>query len=420
MALRVGHVSPESTELRKAAMAEINKLSALKVAKIAKAGKYSDGKGLYLQVTQRLVRSWIFRYERGGVEHYMGLGAVYSVGLAEAREEARKARLLLQQGIDPLQHKTELVAKNRAVTASSKVFEECVQEYISSHKDSWRNEKHGKQWESTLLKYACPRLGRMDVRLINTALVLQVLEPIWKTKTETATRLRERIERVLAWAATKGYREGENPARWSGHLEELLPKPSKLKQVKHHPSLPYMQIGAFLRLLRLEKGVAAQALEFTILTASRTGEVRFAKWDEIDLAAKVWVIPAARMKTSREHRVPLVDETIAILERMKGLDTFWVFPSARLDKPMSNMAMLAVLERMQQMDITVHGFRLTFRVWAAEQTTYPKELPEMALAHSVGSAVEEAYQRADLFERRRAVMADWANWCKIVQRDQAS
>ena len=399
-------------------MAEINKLSALKVTKIAKAGKYSDGKGLYLQVTQRLVKSWIFRYERGGVERYMGLGAVHSVGLAEAREEARKARLLLQQGIDPLQHKTEVVVKNRAVMASSKVFEECVQEYINSHKDSWRNEKHGKQWEATLLKYACPHLGRMDVRLINTALVLQVLEPIWKTKTATATRLRERIERVLAWAATKGYREGENPARWGGHLEELLPKPSKLKKVKHHPSLPYMRINGFFRLLRLEKGIAARALEFTILTASRTGEVRFARWDEIDLAAKVWVIPAVRMKAGKEHRVPLVGETVAILERMKGLDPLWVFPSARLNKPMSNMAMLAVLQRMRQTGVTVHGFRSTFRVWAAEQTTYPKELPEMALAHSVGNAVETAYQRSDLFERRRAVMADWANWCMMIVQDE--
>ncbi|MDR2261398.1 MAG: integrase arm-type DNA-binding domain-containing protein [Azoarcus sp.] len=399
-------------------MAGVEKLTALKVTRISKAGKHSDGKGLYLQVTRQLVKSWIFRYERDGIEHYMGMGPVHSVSLAEAREEARKARLLLQQGIDPLQHKAEVTAKNKAVKASNKIFQECMVEYIENHKESWRSEKHRKQWEATLLAYACPHFGKMNVRLINTALVLQVLEPIWKKKTETASRLRERIERILSWAATKGYREGENPARWHGHLEEILPKPAKIKKGKHYPSLPYMQMGAFWRLLRLEKGIAARALEFTILTACRTGEVIFAKWDEFDFAVKIWVIPAERMKAHKEHRVPLVDEMLVILNRMKGLDPVWVFPGAKNGKPISNMAMLNVLERMQRTDITVHGFRSTFRVWAAEQTHYPKELPELALAHSVGTAVENAYQRSDLFELRRAVMKDWADWCKLVQPSQ--
>ncbi len=399
-------------------MAGVEKLTALKVKKIAKTGKYSDGKGLYLQVTRQLVKSWIFRYERGGSEHYMGLGPVHSVGLLEAREEARKARLLLQRGIDPLGHKTEALAKNKAHKVSNKVFRDCMVEYIDSHKSSWRSEKHKKQWEATLLKYACPQFGAMNVRLIDTPLVLKALEPIWNKKTETATRLRERIERILSWAATKGYREGENPARWRGHLEELLPKPAKVKKVKHHPSLPYMQLGKFWCGLQLEKGIPARALAFTILTACRTGEVIYAKWEEFDFAAKVWAIPPERMKAGREHRVPLVDETLAILNGMKGLDPVWVFPGKKVGKPVSNMAMLDVLERMRRTDITVHGFRSTFRVWLAEQTDHPRELGELALAHTVGNAVEAAYQRSDLFERRRAVMKDWADWCKVVEPAQ--
>lgn len=230
--------------------------------------------------------------------------------------------------------------------------------------------------------------------------------------------MRERIERVLAWATTQGLREGENPARWRGHLQELLPKPSKLKKVKHHPSLPYVQVGAFCRLLGREKGIAARALQLTILTACRTGEVIFAKWEEFDLDAMVWVIPKERMKAHNEHRVPLVRDSLTILERMKGLDPVWVFPGAKRGRPMSNMAMANVLERMQREDITVHGFRSTFRTWAAERTLYPKELPEMALAHKVGTEVEEAYRRTDLFERRRALMKDWSEWCRVVQPAQ--
>lgn len=396
-------------------MAGVEKLTALKVGRIAKPGKYSDGNGLYLQVTKTLVKSWIFRYVRGKDEHYMGIGPIHEVSLAEAREEARKARLLLRDGIDPLMRKAEVLAKAKAIAASNKTFKECMEAYIESHKESWRNEKHQKQWEKTLLDYVCPHFGKMQVRLINTPLVMEALKPIWKTKTETASRVRERIERVLSWATIQGYREGENPARWRGHLQELLPKPSKLKQVKHHPSLSYMQMGDFYRLLTLQKGIAARALQFTILTASRTGEVIFAKWEEFDLEAGLWVIPKERMKANREHRVPLVRDALVILERMKNLDSVWVFPGAKEGKPMSNMAMSNVLERMQREDITVHGFRSTFRTWAAEQTQYPKELPEMALAHKVGTEVEEAYRRTDLFERRCALMKDWAGWCKVVR-----
>ncbi len=396
-------------------MAGVEKLSAMKVARISKPGKYADGKGLYLQVTKALVKSWLFRYEIHKVEHAMGLGPLHTVGLADAREQARKARLLLNEGIDPMQHKAAAIEKAKANQAKNKIFNECMAEYIKSHKESWSNEKHQKQWEATLLEYACPHFGKMNVRLVNTELVLRVLEPIWKTKTETATRVRERLERVLSWASTMGYREGENPARWHGHLQELLPAPSKIKTVKHHASLPYMEVGAFYRLLQVEKGIAARALQFAILTACRTGEAVFAKWEEFDLSRGVWEIPKERMKAKKPHRVPLVKETLAILERVQGLDPVWVFPGRKEGSPMSNMAMANVLERMQRADITVHGFRSTFRVWAAEQTVYPKEMAELALAHAVGSAVEEAYQRSDLFERRRALMKDWADWCKLVQ-----
>lgn len=400
-------------------MAGIEKLTALKVARITKPGKYGDGKGLYLQVTKHLVKSWVFRYERNGDEHFMGLGALHTVGLADAREEARKARVLLSQGIDPLQTRQAAIAKNKAATADNKTFNECVIDYIASHKEAWKNEKHQKQWENTLQTYASPHFGKLYVRQITTPLVLKALEPIWKTKTETASRLRERIERILSWATTSGYREGENPARWHGHLQELLPKPSRLKKVKHHPSMPYQEIGEFFKVLRAENGLAAKALELTILTACRTSEVLNAKWDEFDFVKQIWVIPAERMKMGREHRVPLVGATLSLLEKLKGERSPWVFPGGKEGVSLSNMAMLQLLRRMGRAGVTVHGFRSTFRVWAAEQTDYPKEMAELALAHTVGSAVEEAYQRSDLFERRRALMSDWAEWCNTAGNEPA-
>lgn len=393
-------------------MAGTELLSAVKVTNLSKPGKYCDGRGLYLQITKQRVKSWIFRYERNGKRRYMGLGPVYKVGLAQAREEARKARLLVQQGIDPLEDRAAKEAQSKAVQASNRTFKECMADYIESHKDSWRSEKHCKQWEATLLEYACPHFGKLNVRLINTPYVLAALEPIWKKKTETASRLRERIERVLSWAATKGYREGENPARWHGHLQELLPHPSKIKKVQHHPSLPYVEMPNFYQALQAENGVGARALQFTILTACRTGEVLFATWKELDLDARIWIIPPERMKAGKEHRVPLTEEALGLLNLVRGMDATWVFPGAKEGSPLSNMTMLSVLKRMQRPDLTVHGFRSTFRVWAAERTDYKDQLVELALAHSVGSAVVEAYQRSDLFERRRALMHDWAIWCK--------
>jgi len=395
----------------------IEKLTAIKVARLSKPGRYADGKGLYLQITKALVKSWIFRYERDGKERYMGLGATHTVGLAEARELAREARVCLSQGKDPLEVRNALVVANKAEQLSNLDFDRCAAEYIKSHKDAWKNDKHKKQWETSLSTYVSPHIGRLYVRRIDTPLVLKVLQPIWKTKTETASRIRERMERVLSWAARQGYREGENPARWHGHLEELLPKPAKLKKVKHHPALPYREVGAFVSQLRLQKGIGARALELTILTASRTGEVLGATWGEIDFKAKVWVVPPERMKNGKEHRIPLVDAAVELLKKLRGLHSVLVFPGAREDTKLSSMSMLTVLRRMNRQDLTVHGFRSTFRDWAAEMTQYPKELAELSLAHTVGNAVENAYRRSDLFERRRALMQDWAAWCAVVQPD---
>lgn len=395
----------------------IEKLTALKVARLSNPGRYADGKGLYLQITKALVKSWIFRYERDGKERYMGLGATHTVGLAEARELAREARVCLTQGKDPLEVRNALIVANKAEQLSNLDFDRCAAEYIKSHQDAWKNEKHKKQWETSLSTYVSPHIGRLYVRRIDTPLVLKVLQPIWKTKTETASRIRERMERVLSWAARQGYREGDNPARWHGHLEELLPKPAKLKKVKHHPALPYREAGAFLAQLRLQKGIGARALELTILTASRTGEVLGAKWDEIDFKAKIWIVPPERMKNGKEHRVPLVDAAVELLKKLRGLHSVLVFPGAREDTTLSSMSMLTVLRRMNRQDLTVHGFRSTFRDWAAEMTQYPKELAEISLAHTVGNAVENAYRRSDLFERRRALMQDWAAWCAVDQPD---
>lgn len=393
----------------------IEKLTALKVARLSKPGRYGDGKGLYLQITKPGVKSWIFRFERGGKERFMGLGPLHTVSLADAREKGRIARMSLIDGIDPLEKRKQSITAGKIEQASNLDFDTCAKRYIESREAEWKNAKHRQQWENSLRMHASPYLGNIHVRQIETPLILKALEPIWRTKTETASRVRERIERVLSWASTRGYREGENPARWNGHLEELLPNPSKLKKVKHHPALPFAEIGCFFQSLNAQKGGAARALEFTILTACRTGEVLGARWDEVDFAGRVWTIPAERMKANKPHRVPLVAASTVLLKQQQGLDSVFVFPGAKQGRSLSNMAMLIVLRRMQRDDLTVHGFRSTFRDWAAERTDYPSEMAEIALAHTVGSAVENAYRRSDLFERRRALMQDWTNWCTINQ-----
>jgi integrase len=346
----------------------------------------------------------------------MGLGALDNVTLADARQMAADARKLLASGIDPIEaRKASRAAAAAANTKPSMTFDACCEAYIAAHQSGWKNAKHGAQWSSTLTTYASPVFATTPVREIDTAAVLRVLEPIWSGKAETASRVRGRIERILDWAKVRGYREGENPAQWRGHLDQLLPRSSKVKRVKHHPALPYAELPAFLMRLREQNGVAARTLEFVILTAARTGEAIGAKVGEINCQDKVWTIPAERMKAEREHRVPLTERALALLDEVKPLrgSRAHLFPG--LHGGLSNIAMLKLLERMKRDDLTVHGFRSTFRDWAAERTSFPNEVVEMALAHTIGDKVEAAYRRGDLFDKRRRLMDAWAEYCEHGQ-----
>ncbi|HEY1472934.1 MAG TPA: integrase arm-type DNA-binding domain-containing protein [Pseudolabrys sp.] len=390
----------------------VEKLSALRVAKETKPGLYSDGVGLYLRVTKSGAKSWAFRYMLDRRSREMGLGATHAVGLAEARQKAADARSLCARGVDPLTSKNAAEAEKRLKQAIEITFKDCADKYIAAHEKSWRNEKHRAQWRATLATYTYPIIGELPVALVDTALVTKIIEPLWSTKTETASRLRGRIETVLNWAKARGYREGDNPARWRGHLDNLLPAQSKVAKVEHHAALSYEELSAFMADLQVQDGVAARALEFTILTAARTSETIGAKWTEIDLEQGVWTVPAARMKAGREHRVPLSASALRVLEAMwAGYDDCFVFAGGKSDCPLSNMAMLSVLRRMKRDNLTVHGFRSTFRDWVAERTNFPSEVAEMALAHAVGNKVEAAYRRGDLFDRRRRIMAEWAKFC---------
>lgn len=291
-------------------------------------------------------------------------------------------------------------------------FDACAAAYIEAQEAAWRNPKHRQQWRNTLSTYASPVFGSLPVQAVDVGLVMKCLEPIWTTKPETASRLRGRIESILDWAAVRGYRRGDNPARWRGHLDKLLPARGKIRQVEHHSALPYSEIAEFLTALRAEEGVAARALEFLVLTATRTGEVIAARWDEVHLKEKVWVVPAVRMKAGREHRVPLSAAALAVLQQMReAREGEFIFPGGKAGRPLSNMAMLKVLRRMDRADLTAHGFRSTFRDWAAERTNFPREVAEMALAHTVSDKVEAAYRRGDLFQKRRQLMEAWARSC---------
>ena len=385
----------------------LNRLSPLRVQKLKRKGLHADGGGLYLRVTDGGTKSWMFRYGEGGKLRDMGLGPVHTISLPRARELARECRELRLQGIDPIAHRRVSLAARRASDAKATTFRQCADAFIASHESGWRNASHRSQWVNTLAQHAHPTLGGLSVADIDTALVMKTIEPIWKTIPETASRVRGRIEAILDWAKVSGYRMGENPARWRGHLDHLLPARAKVARIRHHAALPYAEIGAFMATLRQNGSVGASALEFTILTAARTGEALGATWDEFD--AKVWTIPAERMKGGREHRIPLSDAALALLRQMRGVRTNdFVFPGRR--GRLTHKTMQLVLRRMGHGG-TVHGFRSTFRDWAAEQTAFPAELAEMALAHSVGSAVEAAYRRSDLFDKRCKLMAAWAAFC---------
>ena len=343
----------------------------------------------------------------------MGLGPLHIVKLAAARAKADECRRLKLEGVDPIEARRASRAQAKLEAAKAITFKECAKAYIEGHRSGWRNAKHAEQWTNTLETYADPVFGSLPVSVIDTKLVLKILEPIWATKTETANRLRGRIEAILDWATVHEYRSGENPARWRGHLDKLLPAVSKVRKVQHHAALPYDKIAEFIVALRAQDGIAARALEFLIVTAARTGEVLGAHWHEIDLPNKVWMIPGERMKNGEPHRVPLSAPAVAVLESMgnQGAGKI-VFQKPGLDEPLSDMALLAVLKRMDRSDLTAHGFRSTFRDWAAECTDYPDAVVEMALAHTVSDKVLAAYRRTDLFARRRRLMDDWAQFCK--------
>jgi integrase len=390
------------------------RLTALQVGRATgRPGMHPDGGGLYLQVTKSGA-SWIYRYMLNGRAREMGLGPLAIFGLQEARAKALDARRLRHEGIDPIEARKGVRARERLDAAKAMTFKQCAESYIKAHRAGWRNVKHAAQWEATLATYAEPIIGALPVQAIDTALVLKVIEPLWTSKPETASRLRGRIESILNWATARGYRAGENPARWRGHLDNLLPARSKVRKVEHHAALPYAELPNFLIVLRQQEGTAARALEFTILTAARTGETIGATQAEINGAGRIWTVPADRMKAGKDHRVPLSRRALAILDEGKTVRTDgneFLFPGGKRGKSLSNMAMTEVLRRMGRGDITVHGFRSTFRDWAAERTNFPSEVVEMALAHTVGDKVEAAYRRGDLFEKRRRLMEAWAEFC---------
>ena len=391
-----------------------NALTTLAV-KNAVSGRHADGGGLHLVVKPSGARSWVFRFMLNGRSRDAGLGPAAGTGslsLADARDAAAVLRMKVRSGIDPLDEREQKAAQKLAVAQAAKVagvtFKVMAALYIAANEDSWRNDKHRQQWRNTLTTYVYPQIGDVPVGAIQTAHVLSILEPIWKSKPETASRIRGRIETVLDSAKARGYREGENPARWRGHLALILPVRTRLSR-GHHKAMPYDIIPKFISRLRERDAVAALAVTFTILTAARSGEVFGAQWDEIDLAQAVWTIPAERMKAAKEHRVPLSSSAVDILETLKPLGSEWLFPGTNGGK-LSSMAMAMLLRRMN-VDVTIHGFRSGFRDWAAECTGYAHEVAEMALSHTIGNKVERAHRRGDLFEKRRRLMNDWADYC---------
>jgi integrase len=373
-----------------------------RAVKAAAPGRHMDGtvRGLTLLVWPTGARSWVVRYQLVGKRRDMGLGPYPEVSLARAREKALEARRLVKEGLDPLAERGR---------AKRLTFKAAAEQLLESKRPGWRNAKHAWQWEATLKTLAFPTLGALDVKQVGTGDVLAVLRKIWTERPETASRVRQRIEAVLDYAAALGARTGDNPARWKGHLDHLLPRPGKVKQVRHHPALDWRDAPAFMAELTKRGGLGARALAFAVLTAARSGEARGMTWGEVDDAGGAWTVPAARMKAGKEHRVPLTAAARSLLGG-RGEPAALVFPSPNHPaRPLSDMTLLAALRRMGRGDLTVHGFRSTFRDWAGETTAHPREVIEAALAHAVKDKVEAAYARGDLLERRRPLMQAWAD-----------
>lgn len=386
----------------------IHKLSPRKV-ETAGAGRYEDGAGLRLVVSPAGAKKWVLRYTIAGKRREMGLGSLPDVGLAEARETASRYRKQAKAGIDPIEQRQADKAAQLAEKRKGITFDECTREYLASKTVEFSNPKHKQQWANTLRDYASPIIGNLSVDDVTLPHIVKILKPIWQTKTETATRVRGRIELVLAWATVSGFREGDNPARWKGNLDAVLPKPGRLRKVQHHKAIAWEKIGEFVQVLRNREESAARALEFLILTATRSGEVRGALWGEIDLDAKTWTIPAERMKAGREHTIPLCDDAVKLLKSLpRSEENDFIFPSAR-GKMLSDVVLAKPLKAIAP-EATVHGFRSTFRDWCAESTNYPNEVAEMALAHTIENKVEASYRRGDLLTKRTRLMTDWSRF----------
>jgi integrase len=383
-------------------------LTTRKIETAKKPGYYCDGAGLYLQVSKYGTKSWAYRFMLNGRSREMGLGSIATFTLKEARERARECRQLVAKGIDPIEERKAKRDAAQVQEAARITFQQAAEQYMSAHSSSWKNGKHRDQWKTTLESYAYPVMGKLPVDAIDLPHVLKVLEPIWHTKTETASRLRGRIERILAWATVRKYRRGENPARWTGHLSEMLPSKQKIRKARHLPALPFAELSAFMAELQKRQRISARALEFTILTAARTSEVIGAKWAEV--ADGLWTVPGERMKGGKEHAIPLSKRAVEILENLPR-ESDYVFPGARHGARIGSTAMLELLRGMKGDGLTVHGFRSTFRDWAGDQTNFAREVIEAALAHRLKDKAEAAYRRSDALEKRRRLMEAWARYC---------
>lgn len=379
-------------------MSERHKLKASQIGKPKKPGMQNDGAGLYLRTSKTFSQSWVFRYRRHGKLIDVGLGSAADVKLSEARAMAEIGRQANRAGRDPKAAMRQ--------PAGPMTFDTAAEQYIEAHAPKWTNAKHRDQWANTLKTYASPTIGKLSVDMIEIHHVEAILRPIWYDKTETASRVRMRVESVLAWATAKGYRQGFNPAVWRGNLDQLLPPRAKVQKPQHHATVPYPDLPALYQLLKASSSITAKALRFTILTAARTTEAIQSRWEEFD--GELWTVPGERMKSRREHRVPLSPAAVALLETIPRNDP-WTFPGLKPDRPLSNMAMLQLL-RKKAPGKTVHGMRSAFRDWAAEETKHESDVVEMALAHVIGNKTEAAYRRGDLLTKRRALMADWAKY----------
>lgn len=392
----------------------INKLTTLQVKQLNKPGWYADGNGLYLQVSYTGSKSWVFRYQTTGKERRCGLGSYPTISLIAARDSADDCRKSRLKGIDPIEQKRRRERVKQLEKAKTFTFKECATAYIESHKAGWKNAKHCTQWTNTLTTYAYPIIGDLPVQEVDTALVMNILEPIWYTKNETASRVRSRVENVLSWAKVRQYRTGENPALWRGHLNMLLPQPSKIQKVKHFEAMPYADIPCYFKSLRESNTLTCKALAFTILTASRSSESRKAAWNEFDFEKNIWTIPEHKMKNDKTHRVPLTNETLKILDELKAFKRndgdIHIFPSYSNSGFISENTMLKKL-KLTNKELTVHGFRSSFKDWCAEETNFQNNIVEAALAHTIKNATQAAYERGDKLRKREKIMDAWTNYC---------